>query len=135
MEALDLNKDGRLDRDELGKAAELYSQQRIMAALDSLPRTAGSGPVLLVDVRNDDEVARGIIEGAVHIPLALLPLQDDALNKNDTIVFYCHSGVRSAHAAAFAASKGCKHVYNLAGGVLAWARAGQPFVTKTGACK
>jgi rhodanese-related sulfurtransferase len=88
-----------------------------------------SGSVLLVDVRNDDEVARGIIEGAIHIPLALLPLQCDALNKAETIVFYCHSGVRSAHAAAFAINKGYKNVYNLSGGVLSWARAGLPFVT------
>lgn len=89
-----------------------------------------SGSVLLVDVRNDDEVARGIIEGAIHIPLALLPLQTDALNKAENIVFYCHSGVRSAHAAAFAVNKGYKNVYNLSGGVLSWARAGFPFVTK-----
>jgi rhodanese-related sulfurtransferase len=46
-----------------------------------------STPVLLVDVRNDDEVARGIIEGAIHIPLALLPLRSDELNKAETIVF------------------------------------------------
>ncbi|MEQ1768178.1 MAG: rhodanese-like domain-containing protein [Methylotenera sp.] len=85
-------------------------------------------PLVLVDVRNDDEVARGIISGAIHIPLALLPVQYDALTKSENVVFYCHSGMRSAHAAAFASSKGCKHVYNLSGGVLAWAKAGQPFV-------
>ena len=87
-----------------------------------------SRPVLLIDVRNADEVARGIIEGAVHIPLAILPIQYEALNKAENIVFYCHSGVRSAHAAAFAANKGYKNVYNLAGGVLGWARAGYTFV-------
>ena len=87
-------------------------------------------PLLLVDVRNDDEVARGIIAGAVHIPLALLPLKYDSLPKAESIVFYCHSGVRSAHAASFAASKGSKNVYNLVGGVLAWAKAGHPFVAK-----
>lgn len=83
--------------------------------------------LLLVDVRNDDEVARGVIENAIHIPLAMLPVEYESLSKAENIVFYCHSGVRSAHAAAFAASKGCKRVYNLAGGVLAWARAGYPF--------
>lgn len=85
-------------------------------------------PLLLVDVRNDDEVTRGIIQGAVHIPLAMLPVQHDALTKIGNIVFYCHSGIRSAHAAAFAASKGYKNVFNLAGGVLAWGRAGYPLV-------
>ncbi len=87
-------------------------------------------PLLLVDVRNDDEVARGVIAGAVHIPLAMLPAQYEPLTKVDTVVFYCHSGIRSAHAAQFASSKGCKNVYNLVGGVLAWGRAGLPLVAK-----
>jgi rhodanese-related sulfurtransferase len=86
--------------------------------------------VLLVDVRNDDEVARGIIPGAVHIPLALLPLQYESLNGDDALVFYCHSGMRSAQAAAFICSKGRKNVYNLRGGVLAWGKAGLPFGQK-----
>lgn len=87
--------------------------------------------ITLVDVRNDDEVARGIIDGATHLQLALLPAQYESLNHNLPIVFYCHSGVRSAHAAAFVCEKGLRNVYNLTGGVLAWARAGYPFVNKT----
>ncbi len=86
---------------------------------------------LLVDVRNDEEVARGIIEGAIHIPLAMLPAQYEQISKAESIVFYCHSGIRSAHAAAFASSMGCKHAYNLSGGILAWGRAGYPFVTQS----
>ena len=80
--------------------------------------------VLLVDVRNDDEVARGVIPGAVHIQLAMLPIQYEKLMKANTVVFYCHSGVRSAHAADFAVNKGVKDVFNLVGGVLAWGKAG-----------
>ena len=80
--------------------------------------------VLLVDVRNDDEVARGIIPGAMHIQLAMLPLQYDKLLQANSVVFYCHSGVRSAHAADFAVSKGVKDVFNLVGGVIAWGKAG-----------
>ncbi len=87
-------------------------------------------PLLLVDVRNDDEVARGIIPSAIHIPLAMLPVRFEPLTKIENIVFYCHSGIRSAHAAAFASSKGCKNVYNLSGGILAWGKAGHPFVAK-----
>lgn len=80
--------------------------------------------VLLVDVRNDDEVARGMIPGAIHIQLAMLPVQYEKLANANKVVFYCHSGVRSAHAADFATSKGLKDVYNLVGGVVAWAKAG-----------
>ncbi|MEQ1487490.1 MAG: rhodanese-like domain-containing protein [Methylotenera sp.] len=98
---------------------------------NDLSKMMASTPLLLVDVRNDDEVARGIIAGATHVPLAMLPVQYEQLTKVENVVFYCHSGIRSAHAAAFAASKGCKNVYNLVGGVLAWGKAGLPFVSKT----
>ena len=82
---------------------------------------------VLIDVRNDDEVSRGIIQGAKHIPLASLPQLFDKLSKKSTIVFYCHSGVRSAHAASYLAEQDYKDVCNLAGGVIAWANAGYTF--------
>jgi rhodanese-related sulfurtransferase len=84
--------------------------------------------VLVVDVRNDDEVARGKIQHALHIPLSLLPAEYSKLEGAEQVVFYCHSGVRSALAADFAISKGIQQVYNLSGGVIAWARAGYTFV-------
>jgi rhodanese-related sulfurtransferase len=87
--------------------------------------------LLLVDVRNDDEVARGIIPGATHISLAMLPVQFESLSGDQALVFYCHSGLRSAQAAAFIASKGRDKVFNLRGGVLAWNKAGYPFEAKS----
>ena len=86
--------------------------------------TIAKANVILVDVRNDDEVARGVIPGAMHIQLAMLPLQYEKLMQANNVVFYCHSGVRSAHAADFAVNKGVKNVYNLVGGVVAWGKAG-----------
>jgi rhodanese-related sulfurtransferase len=86
--------------------------------------------VVLVDVRNDDEVARGIIPGATHLPLALLPVKYESLSGDDALVFYCHSGMRSGQAAAFIANKGRTNVFNLRGGVLAWGKAGYPFGPK-----
>ena len=92
--------------------------------VSALSNTLAKDNVLLVDVRNNDEVARGVIDGAIHIQLSLLPLEYVKLTKANAVVFYCHSGVRSAHAADFAASKGIKSAYNLVGGVVAWAKAG-----------
>ena len=80
--------------------------------------------VILVDVRNDDEVARGVIPGAMHIQLQMLPVQYEKLMNANTVVFYCQSGVRSAHAADFAVNKGVKDVFHLIGGVTAWGKAG-----------
>lgn len=93
--------------------------------VSELSNTLAKNNVLLVDVRNDDEVARGVIDGAIHVKLSLLPLEYAKLTSADAVVFYCHSGVRSAHAADFAASKNIKSI-NLAGGVVAWEKAGYP---------
>ena len=93
-------------------------------AVKELFEMMANQPFLLVDVRNDDEVARGIIKGAIHIQLSMLPLQYDKLMDAQSVVFYCHSGVRSAHAADFAVSKGVSDVFNLIGGVVAWGKAG-----------
>jgi rhodanese-related sulfurtransferase len=86
--------------------------------------------VLVIDVRNDDEVMRGRIPNAIHIPLSMLPVSYEKLENADKVIFYCHSGVRSALAADFAVSKGIEHVYNLTGGVIAWSKAGYDFVNK-----
>ena len=80
----------------------------------------------LVDVRTDAEVARGKIPQGDSVPLHLLPLRLDEMDKNSTIVFYCQIGGRSAQAAALAAAKGFTDVYNLEGGIAAWVRAGLP---------
>ena len=82
-------------------------------------------PIRLIDVRTDAEFAAGHIEGAVHLPLHLLPFKADELAGGGTVVFYCRSGARSAQAAAFMASRGVGEVYNLVGGIMAWAQAGQ----------
>ena len=86
--------------------------------------------VLLVDVRNNDEVERGIIAGAMHIQLSMLPLQYEKLTKANTVIFYCHTGIRSAHAADFAVAKGISGVHNLIGGVVAWTQAGHSLTPK-----
>ncbi|HEY7986957.1 MAG TPA: rhodanese-like domain-containing protein [Methylophilaceae bacterium] len=89
-----------------------------------------TAPMQLVDVRNDDEVARGVIGGALHIQLNSLPMRWNELKEEIPIVFYCHSGVRSAHACAYMAEQGFAQLYNLQGGILAWGKAGLPFVPK-----
>jgi rhodanese-related sulfurtransferase len=84
------------------------------------------GTLRLVDVRTDAEVARGKIPQGESLPLHLLPLRLNGMDKNATTVFYCQMGGRSAQAAAFAVANGFADVYNLQGGISAWAQAGLP---------
>jgi hydroxyacylglutathione hydrolase len=80
------------------------------------------GQVHLVDVRQPDEFIGelGHIPGAKLVVLNTLPEHINELPKNETIVFICRSGGRSARATAFALDQGFEHVFNLKGGMLNW---------------
>ena len=93
---------------------------------DELKMMIEQGSLRLVDVRTDAEIARGKIPQGDSLPLHLLPLRLGEMDKNSTTVFYCQMGGRSAQAAAFATANGFTDVYNLQGGIVAWARAGLP---------
>jgi rhodanese-related sulfurtransferase len=84
--------------------------------------------VCVVDVRTDAEIARGYISGAVKLPLHLLPIRLNELDRSLPTVFYCQMGGRSAQAAGFAAAQGFTKVYNLQGGITAWVKSGGPTV-------
>jgi len=80
----------------------------------------------LIDVRTESEVARGVIDGAIHIPLHLLPLRAGEIPLDKKVIVYCNSGARSAQACAFMAARGYDNLHNLSGGIMAWARSGKP---------
>lgn len=94
-----------------------------VAELEKLLQKSG---VRLVDVRTDAEIAQGKIPQGEPLPLHLIPMRLGEMDKNATTVFYCRSGGRSAQAAAFVAANGFADVYNLQGGIIAWANAGLP---------
>ncbi len=81
-------------------------------------------PVVLLDVRTDAEVARGVIAGARHIPLFGLPGRIGELPDDATVVIYCQSGGRSAQACSYLAQQGFDDLYNLSGGIMGWLRGG-----------
>ena len=68
----------------------------------------------LLDVREDSEVANGIIKKAVHIPLNTLRSRLDELPRDREIIVYCHSGQRSYFANRILLQNGFK-VKNLSG--------------------
>lgn len=83
-------------------------------------------PPRLIDVRTSAEVARGRIAGAEHIELATIASRLAELDPDAPAVMYCAAGGRSAQACAFLAERGFRSVYNLDGGITAWAKAGFP---------
>lgn len=76
---------------------------------------------LLLDVRTDEEIAVCALPDSVHIPMNLIPLRSNELPDGLPIVVYCHHGIRSLHTAMYLADAGFETLYNLQGGIDAWA--------------
>lgn len=73
-------------------------------------RKAISG-IAVVDVRRQDEVDRGIVEGSIHIPHVRLLERIKELPEDKTLLVHCQSGVRSAVASALLNASGFNAVY------------------------
>jgi len=71
---------------------------------------------VLVDVREPDETASGVIPDAKLIPLSQFPETCCEIPKAKTIIFYCRSGRRSLKAGAIASQWIDSKLYSLAGG-------------------
>jgi monothiol glutaredoxin len=78
-------------------------------------------PFELVDVRTDQERALATIDGARLLDQAY----HDALlqlDRDTRIVFQCHHGIRSQHAAEYFRGLGFRNLHNLRGGIEAWSQ-------------
>lgn len=73
----------------------------------------------LIDVREDEEVAEGMILGAVHIPMGEIPEHLDKLDINQEYIIICRSGGRSGRTCDYLNELGYK-VTNMVGGMLKW---------------
>lgn len=114
-------------RDLLRAAKEKLDNVAIEEIRD---RIAAHDAPLLLDVREDDEVANGVIPGAIHLSRAHFESQveDRVPDKEAEVVVYCQSGVRSAFAARTMQDLGFTNIRHMDGGFLRWKDQGNDFV-------
>ncbi len=92
------------------------------------------GKYTLIDVREKEELSYGMIPTAHNVALHEIEFALDLVaedfqkkygfekpKKEDTIIFYCRTGGRSAMATAFAQEHGYVHAKNYAGSIYDWA--------------
>jgi rhodanese-related sulfurtransferase len=78
---------------------------------------------LVLDVREPWEHDLCAIKPAVHLPLRELPTRwQQRIDPKQTIYVICHHGGRSRQAARFLKANGFPHVFNVTGGIHAWAQ-------------
>ncbi|WP_405056684.1 rhodanese-like domain-containing protein [Kribbella sp. NBC_01505] len=105
--------------------------------VDDVAAGLDSGAVVLIDIREPDEVSRdGVIPGAVPAPRGMLefyadpasPYHREEFDPAGATILYCASGGRSALAVQALQTLGYADVAHLDGGLKAWRAAGREVV-------
>jgi len=88
-------------------------------------------PVVLLDIREKEEIALGYIEGAIFLRQGLLSEKVESLlpDKNVPVVVYCAGGIRSLAAAKVMKERGYTQVFSMAKGIDGWKKAGYEVVS------
>ena len=73
---------------------------------------------IVIDVRSNEEFNGGHIKGAINIPVD--EIETISYAKDETLIIYCASGIRSEKAVKKLVELGYTSLYNLDGGLLNW---------------
>ena len=124
------------DAAKLKRVRELFaSYQRSLPetpliSVDELLRKKEAASIIIVDAREPRERSVSVIPGAISQE-DFKQREAELEGQNATVVVYCTIGYRSGFAAKALSDKGIP-AYNLRGGILAWAHAGQEVVNEKG---
>jgi rhodanese-related sulfurtransferase len=76
---------------------------------------------LFVDVREKWEHEASRIDGAQLIPMREIPASLPLISRAESIVLFCHHGIRSLDAAAWLRQQGIRGAKSMSGGIAQWA--------------
>ena len=125
----------RPDADELARKGlasgyrleTVVSGPQKMSARELADRLALGEAIFLLDVRERPEYDLCHLDGAVLIPVGMIPNNRKRIPTDQPVVVYCHHGIRSANVVNYLyAQDGLTNLYNLDGGINAWARDIEP---------
>ena len=91
-------------------------------------RIDGGENLVLVDIREPQELSISRIPGALHLPLGTLTDDPSQLPRDKSVVLFCHVGQRSAFLADYLARLGFDNVIDMQGGINAWSREVDPSI-------
>src|SRR5215210_4287717 len=108
--------------------ADVRKQISVVSLEEIKRRLDQKVPMVLLDVREKEEVRAGFIPGAISVPRGFLEIQIEQkiTDKSAPIVVYCAGGTRSALAAKTLAELGYTHVESANPGFVRWKDLGYP---------
>jgi rhodanese-related sulfurtransferase len=86
--------------------------------------------LVLLDVREPDEIATASIPWATVIEMREIPLRINEIPRDKPLVVMCHHGGRSERVAQFLEANGYDNAINLTGGIDAWSTSVDPSVPR-----
>lgn len=119
----------------LGWSLGLAGCDQVAADIDSVTLDAAraefdAGRVVLIDIREPDEHATGVAQGAQLLPMRQLGARLAEISKDPDkpVLLICNTQSRSSATLAALRERGYKHVRYVQGGMSEWARRGWPLV-------
>ncbi|GAB3999601.1 adenylyltransferase/sulfurtransferase MoeZ [Spirosoma daeguense] len=98
-----------------------------MSVQELANRLAIKEDIFLLDVRERPEYDLCHLDDAVLIPVGMIPNNQKRIPTDRPVVIYCHHGIRSANVVQYLYTQGSfTNLYNLEGGIHAWAREIEP---------
>lgn len=97
-------------------------QQLSVQQLDEWLRDGSRSQPVLLDVREHVEFGICHLPGSQHIPMHEITQRTNELDDDVPLVVICHHGMRSMQVAMYLQRLGFEQLYNLHGGIDAWAR-------------
>jgi adenylyltransferase/sulfurtransferase len=120
-----------LEAKEMGKGfkemwPEIKGKIKEVSPEELKKRMTNGKDIVLLDVREKDEVRKEYICGAELLPRGFLEMRVEELipDKEKPVVVYCAAGVRSGFAAKTLMDMGYKDVASLRGGIEKWKKSG-----------
>jgi len=112
----------------------LHAQVPEISPLDLKEKLkSGNENVVVLDVRTQDEINRGVISpGVTTFNYYEGDFKNNIaqLDKDKTYYVYCHVGGRSGKAVQMMQEMGFENVYNVEGGIVKWQQDGMKLVPK-----
>ena len=107
---------------------EAKSRVKELSFRDVKKRLDAGEKFTLVDVREDNEWARGHLPGAVHLGKGIIErdIEGRVPELNTEMILYCGGGFRSALAADNLQKMGYTNVISMDGGIRDWREKGYP---------
>lgn len=97
---------------------------------DIKQRIDAGDDLLLIDVREPDELRIASVEGAHAYPMSQAMSWIDDLPRDRELVIMCHHGSRSMQVASALAQRGHTNLTNMQGGIDAWSQQVDPSIRR-----